>query len=266
MALYFLAIVIALVIFKEKFIKAFHRFTLWLEQQKFLQQQTYYHSIISMHSKFYNALGIADQKKFLERTYQFMRARKFHYVDIEPSPEKPLLVSAAAVQLTFGLDKFMMNYFGNIYILKEDNYQVGFPSPEKGHVNHSGIYLCWESFLSGIKGAQTNSNVGLHEMGHALTYVNLITQTETDQHFKKEFKNFSVVARPLFDAMQKGYHTVLGKYAANNFQEFWAVSVEFFFENPRQLKLELPFLYNAMKRLLKQDPLTAVNDYQEPAW
>lgn len=265
MALYLLAIVIALVIYKDKLMNAYKSLILWLEQQKFLQQQTYYHSIISMHSKFYNGLGIADQRKFLERTYQFMKGRKFHYVEVEPSPEKPFLVSAAAVQLTFGLEKFMMNYFGNIYILKEDNYQVGFASPEKGHVNHSGIYLCWDSFLKGMKGAQANSNVGLHEMGHALTYVNLITQTETDQHFKKEFKNFSTVARPLFDAMQKGYNTVLGKYAANNFQEFWAVSVELFFENPKQLKGELPYIYNALKRLLKQDPINLFSNYQEPA-
>jgi hypothetical protein len=255
MAVYLLAMVIALVIYKDRLLVALKNLKQWWERRQFQEHQTYYHSIVSTHSKFYNGLSLTDQEKFLWRTYQYMRARKFHYVDVEPSPEKPMLVSAAAVQLTFGLDKFMMSYFEDVYIMKEDNYQVGFAQPEKGHVNHSGIYLCWESFISGMHGAQANANVGLHEMGHALTYVNLITQTESDPHFKKEFKYYSKVARPLFDAMQKGYTSVLGSYAASNFQEFWAVSVEFFFENPLKLKEELPALYNALKRLLKQDPL-----------
>jgi hypothetical protein len=265
MALYLLAIVIALVIYKEKVLLTYQKILLWWERKIFVQHQTYYHSIVSSHSKFYNALSISDQDKFLWRTYQYMRARKFHFVDIEPSSDKPFLVSATAVQLTFGLDKFMMAYFENIYILKEDNYQVGFAKPEKGHVNHSGIYLCWESFVNGLHGVHTNSNVGLHEMGHALSYVNLITQTESDPHFKREFKNYSKVARPLFEAMQNGYETVLGGYASNNFQEFWAVSIEFFFENPSKLKQELPNLYNALKRLLKQDPLQVAYFKQQAA-
>ena len=127
------------------------------------------------------------------------------------------------------------------------------------HVDHSGIYLSWDNFLKGIHGQTPNCNVGLHEMGHALTYVNFITQTEEDKHFKREFKNFSKVARPIFEAMQFGYKNVLGEYAATNFQEFWAVSVEVFFENPIRLRHELPELFTVMKQLLRQDPLIIRN-------
>jgi MtfA peptidase len=227
--------------------------------QKFLSQETYYHSIISPHMRFYNRLNTEDQQKFLFRTYLFRKSKKFHYIEVEESADMPILISAVAVQLTFGLDKFMLNYFKNIFVLKDD-YHYGFYSrPFQGHVDHSGIYLSWDNFMKGIHGLTANCNVGIHEMGHALTYVNFITQTEEDKHFKKEFKNFSKVARPIFEAMQYNSRNVLGAYAATNYHEFWAVSVEVFFENPIRMRHELPELYKAMKSLLRQDPLVVLN-------
>jgi len=172
----------------------------------------------------------------------------------------PILISAVAIQLTFGLDKYMLNYFNDIYVLKDD-YHYGFYSrPFMGHVDQSGIYLSWDNFIKGITGQTPNCNVGLHEMGHALAYVTFITETEEDKHFKKEFKNFSKVARPIFATMQEGRRNLLGEYAAVNYHEFWAVSVETFFENPVCFKHDLPELYQAMRNLLRQDPLQLRNN------
>ena len=95
-------------------------------------------------------------------------------------------------------------------------------------------------------------------MAHALAYVNFITQTDEDKHFKKEFTNFSKVARPVFTAMQNGRRNILGEYAGTNYHEFWAVAVEVFFENPVRFKHELPDLYKAMATVLNQDPLQYV--------
>jgi hypothetical protein len=178
---------------------------------------------------------------------------------VEQTAEMPILVSAAAVQLTFGLDKFKLNYFDNIYILRDD-YHYGFYSrPFMGHVDQSGIYLSWDNFIRGISGHLANCNVGIHEMAHALAYVNFITQTDEDKHFKSEFPNFSKVARPIFTAMQQvGAKNLLGDYAATNYHEFWAVAVEVFFESPVQLRHELPELYKAMSRVLNQDPLNCI--------
>lgn len=225
------------------------------QYKNFLSQEIFYHSVISRHFKYYNKLSNSDQKKFLFRTYLFRKSKKFHYIEVAETAEMPILVSAVSVQLTLGLDKYQMNYFRDIYVLRDD-YHYGFYSrPFQGHVDHSGIYLSWDNFMKGIHGQTPNCNVGLHEMGHALAYVNFITQTEEDKHFKKEFKNFSKVARPIFNSIQEGKKTILGDYAGTNYHEFWAVSVEVFFENPVRMKHELPELYDAMARLLKQDPM-----------
>ena len=230
---------------------------LYIHQQfsRFQAHETYYHSVIARHLNYYNKLNLENQRKFLFRTWLFKKSKRFHYIDVKESAEMPILVSAVAVQLTLGLDKYLLNYFKDIYVLRDD-YHYGFYSrPFQGHVDHSGIYLSWDNFMKGIRGQTTNCNVGLHEMGHALAYVNFITQTEEDKHFKKEFKNFSKVARPIFNDIQEGKKTILGDYAGTNYHEFWAVTVEVFFENPIRLKHELPLLYDAMARLLKQDPM-----------
>lgn len=101
--------------------------------------------------------------------------------------------------------------------------------------------------------------MGLHEMGHALAYVNFITQTEEDKHFKKEWMNFSKLARPIFENMRQGAKNLLDNYAATNYQEFWAVSVETFFENSVRMRHEMPELYSAMCALLRQDPIEIAN-------
>ena len=249
------SLVVGVLILHRSLSEIFNKFYVRRQQRKFIANETFYHSIVSRYIRFYNKLGLEDQRKFLFRTFLFKKARKFHYIEVKESAEMPILISAVAVQLTFGLDKFMLNYFNDIFVLKDD-YHYGFYSrPFMGHVDQSGIYLSWDNFIKGISGQTPYCNVGLHEMGHALAYVTFITETEEDKHFKKEFKNFSKVARPIFTSMQQGNRNLLGEYASVIYHEFWAVSVETFFENPVCLRQELPELYEAMSRLLKQDPL-----------
>jgi hypothetical protein len=253
------SLVVGVLILHRTLSELFNKFYIRRQQRKFIANETFYHSIVSKYIRFYNKLGLEDQRKFLFRTFLFKKARKFHYIEVKESAEMPILISAVAVQLTFGLDKFMLNYFNDIFVLKDD-YHYGFYSrPFMGHVDQSGIYLSWDNFIKGISGLTPYCNVGLHEMGHALAYVTFITETEEDKHFKKEFKNFSKVARPIFTRMQEGNRNLLGEYASVNYHEFWAVSVETFFENPVCLRQDLPELYTAMSRLLRQDPLQTRN-------
>src|ERR1700744_4478171 len=229
------------------------------QYKKFVAAETFYHSVVSRHLNYYNRLGLDEQRKFLFRTYLFQHSKTFRYIEVEESAEMPILVSAVAVQLTFGLDKFKLNYFDDIFILRDD-YHYGFSSrPFMGHVDQTGIYLSWDNFMKGISSQTPNCNVGLHEMAHALAYVNFITQTEEDKHFKKEFPNFSKVARPIFTSMQQaGAKNLLGDYAATNYHEFWAVAVEVFFESSVQFRHDLPDLYRAMSTVLNQDPLNCI--------
>jgi MtfA peptidase len=216
-----------------------------------------YDNWLSAYNSYYKSLSSALRRLFLERVAEFMETKKFDYIDITADEKMPLLISAASVQITFGLNKYLLDFFDTIHVLRNDYKYGSYNTPFAGHVNRNGIYLSWDNFLKGFEDDTDANNVGIHEMAHALAYVNFMADENDgeDGAFKKRFKEFSTVARPIFNDMQNGNHNLLGNYAATNYNEFWAVAVENFFEKSLQMKTEMPQLYVALSFLLNQDPL-----------
>jgi MtfA peptidase len=218
--------------------------------------QLLYDDLLSRYNPYYKSLSPQGKDRFLKRVLPFIQNKTFEYVDIAKEESMPLLISAAAIQLTFGLDRFQLDYFRTIYIIK-DRYTYGTSTtPYEGHVSEDGIYLSWTHFIREFADYSDGQNVGLHEMAHALTYVNFTAGEGRDHNFHDTFVNFSAVARPIFERMKAGEANLLGKYAATSYQEFWAVCIENFFERSADFKSQLPGLYSALCTLLNQDPLT----------
>jgi MtfA peptidase len=223
----------------------------------YTSKQALYDSLLQQYIPYYRRLTAAQKERFLKRTLTFMALKRFEYVQMEAEEQMPLLISAAAVQLTFGLDNYLMDHFDTIYVLRHD-YHYGLNSvPFQGHVNREGIYLSWTNFLKAYANYEDGDNVGLHEMAHALSYVNFTANRGFDNGFKHRFRKFSPIGRAYFYRAQHGDTAFLGKYAATNYEEFWAVCVENFFERPQSFNEQLPELYEAMCKLLKQDMLAS---------
>jgi Mlc titration factor MtfA (ptsG expression regulator) len=158
--------------------------------------------------------------------------------------------------LTYGLDHFLLDYFSTIYVVS-NKYTYGLAAtPYEGHVSQDGIYLSWADFTREYAEYGDGQNVGLHEMAHALTYVNFTAHEGRDPTFHDAFVHFSAVARPVYERMKAGETNILNPYAATNYQEFWAVCIETFFERSPDFSNRLPELYTALCTLLNQDPLT----------
>ncbi|HEY4150997.1 MAG TPA: zinc-dependent peptidase [Chitinophagaceae bacterium] len=216
-----------------------------------------YDEWLAGYNNYYKSLDTPLRKRFLLRVIEFMETKHFEYIDITPDEKMPLLISAAAIQITFGLDKYLLDFLDTIYVLQHDYHYGMYKTPFVGHVNRNGIYLSWDNFLRGFADDSDGDNVGIHEMAHALAYVNFMADENDgeDDEFKERFRAFSQVARPIFENMQQGGDTILDGYAATNYNEFWAVSVETFFEKSLRMKVQMPELYNALCTLLRQDPL-----------
>ena len=237
----------------------------WL-RTRYLQQQAYktaranfvlYDEWLAAYNGYYKSLPADMRQRFLERVAWFIATKTFTCVNLLQEDKMPLLISAASIQITFGLNKYLLDFFDTIYIMQH-NYQYGFyDQPFEGHVNSNGIYLSWDNFLRGYEDYNDADNVGIHEMAHALAYVNFMAEANNgrDDAFIKRFYHFSAVARPIFMNMQKGEANTLNGYAATNYNEFWAVAVETFFERSLHMKVEMPALYEALCSLLNQDPL-----------
>ena len=76
-----------------------------------------YAAIISRVIPYYNKLNEANGQRFLNRVYNFRKIKSFHFQGMEPSEEAEILISAAAIQVSFGLKNYLLPYFKEIYII-----------------------------------------------------------------------------------------------------------------------------------------------------
>ncbi len=137
-----------------------------------------YSSVIGSLIPYFNDLSAEGKKHFVKRAHHFRSIKKFHFVGMEENEETAILVSASAVQVTFGLKNYLLSHFENIHVLA-DAYQMEHDTEiYVGHVAPEGIYLSWKHFLFGYMKQNDNVNVAVHEMAHALLYNNFLLNME----------------------------------------------------------------------------------------
>lgn len=214
-----------------------------------------YAAVIGRVIPYFTKLNEANRQKFLNRVYNFRRAKRFHFHGMEPREEIAVLVSAAAVQLTFGLNHYLLAYFTDIYILSDAYQHKDSKELFIGHVSPTGIYISWKHFVQEFVDYNDCVNVALHEMAHALHHENFIEEAGVDWDFRQDFEKLPGVYGPTMSKAIIERKSYLRGYAFTNFKEFWAVSVEHFFEDPEGMKENLPNLYDILCRTLSQDPL-----------
>src|SRR5688500_16898401 len=213
-----------------------------------------YSYIISSRIQYFNELPPELKHKFINRVHNYIGQKQFHYIGLEPKEEIPVLTASSAVQVTFGLKSYMMQHFKNVYILADAYRMDNDEELYIGHVAPEGIYLSWKPFLFGSSDNSDNINVAVHEMSHALLFNNYFAKYGVDKNFRANYEKFSTTTGPILADVITRRKSYLRNYALTNIHEFWAVSVEAFFENPASLKENMPQLYDALCRVLNQDP------------
>jgi len=213
-----------------------------------------YSYIGSSRIQYFNDLPLELKQKFIDRVHHYILNKQFHYIGLEPKEEIPVLTASSAVQVTFGLKNYLMQHFKNIYILADAYRMDNDEELYIGHVAPEGIYLSWKHFLFGYSDNTDNINVAVHEMSHALLFNNYFAKYGVDQNFRANYEKFSTTTGPILADVITKRQSSIRNYALTNIHEFWAVSVEAFFENPASLKANMPQLYEALCRVLNQDP------------
>lgn len=215
-----------------------------------------YKSILRENCTYYQHLKPQDKQEFEYRVHTFILNNNFHPVNMEQvTDEMKVLISAAAVQITFGLKNLVFFHFKDIYVFPEPYFNKLTRHYHRGEVkpDFGSISLSWECFKTGNAYPWSGVNLGLHEMAHALMLENYTYNEEHDFISEHDFERFHAVARPVFYQMQNGGEHFFREYAATDSDEFFAVAVEYFFEKPFAFRETLPELYSALANVLKQD-------------
>ena len=212
---------------------------------------------------YYKQLTNEGKDIFFNRLLKFMYSKEFKGKQgLEVTDEMKVLISASAVQLTFGLKRFRLQNLDNIHVYPKSFY-FGLDKREfKGATSQGGnMYLSWEDFKDGYLDPNDRYNLGLHEMSHALK-LDVLMSSRFDAHFGSYLDEWLEISTKEFERMKHGSPSFLRSYAKTNKHEFFAVCVEHFFECPEEFRKALPDVYNHLVILLNQNPLNTRGDYR----
>jgi len=220
-----------------------------------------YDKYLKHYSSYYRGLSPSLKNQFKKRLYISKKFIDFKPVEFdEVTEEMKVLITSALIQMTFGLNKYILRTFKTIYVVP-NTYSFREYKALLGHVDYNVniIAMSWPSVQHGFVIPDDAFNVAIHELAHAL-------QAENQErfYFSKFFRDLDLLKfnhegiKKLYDIRAKRHH-YLREYAANNMVEFFAVSVETFFEQADTFRQKLPRLYQLMVNLFKQDPTQEEN-------
>ena len=207
-----------------------------------------------LYIRFYRSLSQQDQLRFRARVRRFVADKLIVGVKNVYLPDNMRsFIAASAVQLTFGLNDWMLDHFHTIRIYPKEFYSRIYERNLKGGTSQNGvIWFSWKDYLAGYADQENGLNLGLHEMAHALM-VNM-QEDHMDARFVASFAQLTQIEERVMQKVRSGEVRFLRSYAGTNISEFFAVSVEHFFEQPQEFARQLPELYRALSDLLQQDP------------
>ena len=120
------------------------------------------------------------------------------------------------------------------------------------------LVLAWGAVKHGAADPADGKNVVLHEFAHQLDFENQAADGVPELVTREQQRAWSEVMRSEFASLraadETGIPTLLNTYGATNPAEFFAVSVEAFFEQPRALRARHPNLYVELQKYFHQDP------------
>ncbi len=204
---------------------------------------------------FYRKLNVELKHRFLERIGNFIEQKKFvARQSLVLNDTVRIIISACAVQVTFGLDTYTLDTFEYIVIYPDVYESPITKKMHKGETNLNGfICLSWKHILEGIEKPNDNYNLGLHEWTHALRF-NSIKYEETDYFFDGYINKWVACAYHEYNNLKSGRPSIFRKYGATNIHEFLSVVVEHFFESPDEFREKAKDLFIQLCILLNQEP------------
>ncbi|MDX2001879.1 MAG: zinc-dependent peptidase [Chitinophagales bacterium] len=207
---------------------------------------------------YFRKLPSNEKKFFLYRLMVFKSIKRFSgHNDMVVTKEMKQLVAASAIQLTFGLDDYMMIWYRDIKLHPE-----GYPfrllnewARFQGHSDprNGVVVFSWKHFQDGYLNPDDARNLGLHEMAHALHHHE--AEFDSNPHYSQQYEQWLYHAIAEYERIKNGEERFLRDYAATNMDEMLAVCIECFFETPQKFKEANPELYEQTCLLLRQDPL-----------
>lgn len=187
---------------------------------------------------------------------------------LEVTQEMRLSISAQACLLVVNTD----TWYDNLYTIliypgafkSQKSERQGYIVTERETVrigeswSRGPVILSWVDVARGAIDDTDGHNVVFHEFSHQIDDLsgrtNGVPVLNKDQNYTEWARVFVIAYRKHVGNVVAGRRTVFDAYGAVGQEEFFAVSVEVFFEKPAALKSEEPGVYQQLANLFQLDP------------
>lgn len=218
--------------------------------------------LLQAHVHFYQNLDEKGKRRFERSIRRFLQRVHITGVRVEVEDLDRLLVACSAVIPLFGFPNWEYNYLHEVLLYPaafDRNFST--KNPEQvitGMVgntrNMEGVMiLSKHSLRQSFDNHSDKHNVGIHEFVHILD-----KQDGAIDGIPGEL-NGKAYAQPWLKLMHREMKQIrkgksdIDAYAGTSEQEFLAVTSEYFFEQPKQLKEKHPELYQMLRKVYHQN-------------
>lgn len=223
-----------------------------------------YQQLLAEHISYYNKLSEKDKRRFEEKIKEFLGYVSIDGVNTNVNDIDRLLVACSAVIPIFGFTKW--KYYNLKMVLlypatfnKSEFLAPGYEKNTLGMVGNGPMQrimiLSKPALHQGFRMENSNENTGIHEFVHLLDKEDGDVDGLPEALLKRKYnKNWVELINHNIEAILSG-HSDINYYGASNKAEFFAVTSEYFFNNPELFKQNHPELFILMCKIFNQNPI-----------
>jgi MtfA peptidase len=219
--------------------------------------------------KAYRLLDEDEQQRLRDLVQVFVAEKHWEGCGgLELDDEMRVTIAGSACLMILGREHDLMREVESILVypsgVMAPEHQAGFfdgsarvidgPTAVLGLAHHGGpVVLAWDSVLQGARNDRDGQNLVIHEMAHKIDFIDGEADGTPPLDSAAERSRWARVCSEAFLARKSGEETFLRAYAGTNEAEFFAVVSEVFFEKPKQLRHDLPELYDLLVSFYRLD-------------
>ena len=239
-----------------------HRRRLRLLAQPF---PAHYRTILQNRIGFYISLDEKEKVRFEKMVTLFLAETRITGIQTEIDDEIRILVAASGIIPVFKFTGWEYFNLGEILIVpdswKPDHSLIG--GVTLGHVqgfqNHQLMRLSKVALERGFSTLNDRKNVGIHEFAHVLDDADGVIDGVPSAFIPSNLiEQWKTVTQNEIEKIRQGLSRI-NSYGGTNEAEFFAVTSEYFFENPQLLLKENPKLYKLLSQIYKQNPAARID-------
>src|SRR5215203_2999932 len=181
-----------LLFIQNSFKNTFEKIASIFQNEKSISDFKEYENFLRYRFPYFDNLPDNLKIKFLSRIKKFISEKIFVGREgLEVTDEMRIWVAASAIQLTFGLENYILSRFSRIILYPDVFYSKINEEMHKGETNVQGIIvLSWRALVEGYSSPSDNFNLGLHEMAHALE-LTLLLKEDYDSFFGDYYEKWN---------------------------------------------------------------------------